>query len=89
MVWRGRDLHGRYFRSRGLNDSDVPGRGSCLGDLRGWHFQDGGNLMEVDVLAGDVWGDDTRYGGLIGGDLLDSMCRGSTAGTCGVDFTVG
>ena len=41
--------------------------------------------MEVDVIAGDVWGDDTRYGGLIGGDLLDSTC---TAGTCRVDSTI-
>ena len=81
FVWRGRDLPGRYFRSRALNDSDVTGRGSCVGDLHGWHRHDGGNLMKV-----DVWGNDARYGGLIGGDLQDSMC---TSGTGRVDFNVG
>ena len=86
MVRRGRDLHGRYCMGRGLNDSDVPGRGSCVGDLGGWHLQDGGNLMKVDVIASDVWGNDARDGGLVGGDLQDSRC---TSGMGSVDFDVG
>ena len=86
MVRRGHDLHGRYFRCRVLNDGELTGRSSCVGDLHGWHLQDGGNFMKVDVIAGDGWSDDARDDGLVRDDLQDSRC---TSGTGRVDFDVG